>query len=563
MRPIPNRIPRSSWLTVTIGLATLLYTWVYYRPMLAGPLVLNDDMVQHYLWLFVDYYGLGWSDDFYAEASAAIQPRGFYYLLKAAGRFVDPLTISRAGPFLIALLTVGYGTALLRRYTHVILAVAGCWLVVHLNFHSSVGFVARSFMTPLLLAFAYYLLTDRPWGTAVTTVAAALLYPPALLINGGVFLCWKLGELVNWVRQPRDRRGGRRASPFRDWWVYGLGFGVALLVVWWHAERVRHHPYLGGYLPLEELLGAPEFQGDGRVGIRGAVTAPAGAMVRYFLRGNLGSPLPWYFERLVLLAVAGVTLWRWRTLGRVGAWLLALGVVCVAWYYLARATFPLLFLPDRYLVYPWRTWAPLLLTFVAMGAWTLRPRAGWAAVLGALLLGYGYYRQAPAELPVSDQTGREEIFAAVAALPEDAVVAMPPALASQVPVFTRRQPFVSTESAHALYFRRYNAYVMPRFRAFTDAYTTRGDSLQNVVDFMRTWEVDYLMVDRNQLRNTWFRAFEPHNQRFYDRLKPVPVAERTLLHLPDSVGVLIQDRLQLVSAAELEALAGRRAAGGR
>lgn len=146
-----------------IAAVTLAYTWFYYQEMLADPLRLNDDMVQHYLWLFVDYFNLKWADNFYADASAAIQPQGFYWLLWLLGRVFEPLTISRGGPFLISLLTVGYGVALLRPYTHIFIAVAGCLLAVHLGFHSSVGFLARSFMMPLLLAFGYYLLRgDRP-----------------------------------------------------------------------------------------------------------------------------------------------------------------------------------------------------------------------------------------------------------------------------------------------------------------------------------------------------------------------------------------------------------------
>lgn len=114
------------WLA--IAAVTLGYTWFYYQPMLAGPHVLNDDMVQHYLWLFVDHFDLNWKDTFYADASAAIQPRGFYYLLWLLGRVFDPLTISRGGPFLISLLTVGYGVASLRRHTHILSLRRGvCW----------------------------------------------------------------------------------------------------------------------------------------------------------------------------------------------------------------------------------------------------------------------------------------------------------------------------------------------------------------------------------------------------------------------------------------------------
>ncbi|MEM9931802.1 MAG: hypothetical protein AAF840_18530, partial [Bacteroidota bacterium] len=277
-------------------------------------------------------------------------------------------------------------------------------------------------------------------------------------------------------------------------------------------------------------------------------------MVRYFLENNLHSPFKWWFPRGVLLAVLGFSIWRFRQLGQLGGWLTAFGAATVILYFIAQDQFPLLFLPDRYLVYPWRLWAPLLLTFVLAGAWSLYPKTWLAGVFASLLLGYGYYRQTPAQLPVASQEGRELIFAAIATTPEDALIALPPSLASQVPVFTHRNVFISHESAHALYFRNYHDYIMPRFEDFVTIYTLTGDRLDEVVSFMDKWSIDYLLVDRNQLREGWIRTFSPFQQQFKDRLKDTDRSERTLLNLPDDAGQLIQNRLQLLSRDELAEL---------
>lgn len=364
----------------------------------------------------------------------------------------------------------------------------------------------------------------------MVAVASALFYPPALLINGGIFALWKLGELIRWFFRRGRRVQGKHdetvheliASPLRKWYVYLLGFSLALLIVWLHSRQVATHPNLGDFLPVETMMKAPEFQGDGRVNISSGFRTPGMNMVRYFLRHNLESPLPNWFERGVLVCCIFFAVWKRKSLGRLGSWLAVFGVVSVIWYFVAREVFPALFLPDRYLAYPWRLWAPLLITFLLTGVWKLYPKTWLAAVLAAVLLGYGYYRQPPEKLPFSSQEGREQIFAALSALPENALIAMPPRLADQVPVFTHRNVFISNESAHALYFEHYHDYVMPRFHDFTLAYSTTGDSLVNVVAFMDKWEIDYLMVDRNQLQNAWYRAWEPHGQLFYDRIKPVP-----------------------------------------
>jgi hypothetical protein len=338
------------------------------------------------------------------------------------------------------------------------------------------------------------------------------------------------------------------------WYVYLLGFGLALLVVWLHAERVATHPALGGYLDPAALTSWPEFRSDGRVRIYDVVKGDVASLYRYLLTANF-TPLG-KSSAYALLMLAGLSsLFHRRTLGKFGWWLLVIAVVATVWYFIARQFFPLLFLPDRYLVYPWRLWAPMVLTLVAAGIWRFQPKSWLAGLLAVGLLGYGYYRQPPENLPTTSQEGRELLFAALSALPEAALIALPPTLADQVPVFTHRNVFISHESAHALYFKNYHDYIMPRFHDFVTAYTTTGDSLGNVVDFMDKWQIDYFLVDRHQLKSNWLRTFEPHQGYFRERIEGTTREERTLLNLPDSVGVLIQERLHLVSRGELEKLA--------
>lgn len=579
----PKSSPLSWRVWALLAVATLAYTWFYYRKMLSGPLVINDDMVQHYLWLFVEHFGLAWKDTFYAEASAAIQPRGFYWLLTVLGLVFDPVTISRAGPFLISLLTVGFGVAFLRRFTHLFIALAGSLLAIHLGFHSSVGFVARAFFMPLLLAFAYFLIgRERPWGVAAVAVCSALFYPPALLLNGGIFGLYKLGQLIIWGRgrrmqrkdeeadqtalpknaQPvqqtsltgRIRTGFSTITPLQHWYIYLLGFGVALLIVWLHAERVAEHPTLGGYLDRVSLISWPEFRSGGRVGIHHAVKGDVPSLFRYLLPANFHSPLGNRFPYFLLALTSVLCVWHRRAVGKFGWWLLAFAGAGILWYFVARDHFPLLFLPDRYLVYPLRLWTPMVLTLLLSALWQFHPKAWLAGLLSVGLLGYGYYRQPPEGLPTITQAGRELLFSAINDLPEATTLAAPPNLANMVPVFAHRNVFVSNESAHALYFKNYHHYVMPRFHDFVTAYTTTGDSLSNVVDFMDKWKIDHLLIDRKQLRTSWMPTFEPHQTYFKKRLAGTTPDQLTLLNLPDSVGVLVQDRLHLVSREDLASL---------
>jgi hypothetical protein len=157
-------------------------------------------------------------------------------------------------------------------------------------------------------------------------------------------------------------------------------------------------------------------------------------------------------------------------------------------------------------------------------------------------------------MPVSVESGRAYIFEAIAQLPEDALVALPPHLANQVPIFAHRNVFISYESAHALYFKNYHNYVIPRYSDYISAMTATGGDLMGTVAFMGKWGIDYLVIDRDQLREGKFSAFVPFRRQFEDRLQDTDVEERTLLHLPDSLGTLLRERLHIVSREELRGL---------
>lgn len=72
---------------------------------------------------------------------------------------------------------------------------------------------------------------------------------------------------------------------------------------------------------------------------------------------------------------------------------------------------------------------------------------------------------------------------------------------------------------------------------------------------MDKWDIDYFVVDRNQLRESWLRSgFAPFQDQFKNQLKDIELTERSLHNLPDTAGLLIQNRLHLISREELRGL---------
>lgn len=519
-----------------ILLLSVVYFFFFHQKMLAGPLRFNDDVVQHYLWLF----DANWADDFYARASGKIQPWGYYSLLWLLSWVADPLTISRYGPLLTTVLTVGFGFGWLRKFFPVSIAICGALLVQHYCLFTSIGFLARAFCVPLLVLFGCFLAWQRPRAIAISLIVAALFYPPALLINGLILAAWELAKLVQGKQN------------YRHWRYYAGSAIVAILLVLLHSYSVRNAPELGTFFSAEQIRAMPEFHADGRVPFSNMTNAPTWWMMDYFIRTYIGEYFTPYFGMLVLAFASFLALVSFRKLGGLSAYLLLFALVTVGLYHAAKVLVPLLFLPDRYVAYPWQMGIPLVITFIGGALWCLLPRwwLAWLVAGGLLAVGWGY-RQ-PGDLPVIDMADREPLHTHIRSLPEDVMIAAPPQPASWIPLLTQRSVLLSNESAHALYFRNYYDYVTPRFRDYTSATTAPADSLGRVIEFLDQYEVDYLLIDRRVYRAHYYRTFAP-----YKGAGPREGVEYALEVLPDSVGVSFGDRFLLVGRNELEGLLNR------
>ena len=272
-KDLPTHLAVTCSLVLAVG-----YFFYYHDRMLTMPLRFNDDVVQHYLWL----YDVNWGDATHAQASGDIQPWGFKALLRFLRLFAEPLTISRYLPLFTTLLTAGLTTALLRRWLPTVLALAGTYLLLQLAIPTGLGFLARAFCVPLLLAFAYFLLDGNRKGIAATFVISGLFYPPALLVNGMIFLGW---ELIAWLRSPH-----RHAHPRQRWRHWRTTVAAALLagaIVLAHSWSVSRAPELGSMFSAKEMRSMPEFSGGGRVAFNYLAETHTWDFTDYYLRATL------------------------------------------------------------------------------------------------------------------------------------------------------------------------------------------------------------------------------------------------------------------------------------
>ncbi len=560
MPPLPaqNRsFSTREWLLL-IG-ASLAYFFIYHWPLLTDPFHFQEDVVQHYLWLNTIRFDAEWADSFYPRTSGAIQPFGYYALLRALVVFFDPLTISRWLPLPLTVLTVVYGTALFRRVFPLALALAGGLLITHYNLSESLGGLARAFCVPLLTAFAYYLVRgDKPRPLAIMLLLCALFYPPTLLVNAGILVLWTGYRLLdNLKTKGKDWRRFLSPSGPVEWsfWLPVIGGGiVAVSIAWLHSHRIAIHPDLNGFLTDPEMRWLPEFGGEGRVAFSNLRDAPPGNILRYFVRTYFTFGYHVHFAYAGFLLAFGLAVTFWKRLARPAIWLMAFAASTCFLYVLARELMPMLFLPDRYVNYPWRLLAGGILTFLAGGLYYCWPRKFVAGILTVALLAWGYIYRPPENVRYADVRPQNPTFEAVRTTPPNAMIAAMPQVADMIPLFTNRSVFISSELSHALYFRAYYNYITPRFEAEWRGFAAPADSLDQVLGFMEEWNIDYLLTDREQLGDMRFPTFAPYEERFSKHVAGREAGDLALLTIPESTGVLVEGRYQLLSRAEIENL---------
>jgi len=527
---MPEYLRQSGWrLTVLVLLLATVYFFIYHGNYLADPLHFNDDVVQHYLWL----YDTDWADDYYARTSGAIQPWGFYGLLWTLGHFLDPLPLSRYGPLLITWLTAWFTVGILRRYLPLVLALAGTYLVLQYTLLTGQGFLARSFSTPLLAMFAYFLLARRVKGVAATLVLSALFYPPVMLINGLILVLWEAGR---WALQYRKQKW---RSLLPEYVLFAAGGAVALIIAALQAYFVHQDPDLGDFFGAAEIARMAEFRADGRVPFSNLTNTPYWWMGRYFTQQYLGTWLTPDFGFFVAAAAGLLGLATYRKLGALSAYLLLFIVTTLALYEVARLTTPLLFLADRYLVYPWRFGVPLLITFSLGAVWVLFPRRWLAYVMAAVCCALSFFYYRPAQVPFLDMSVYAELYDYLAELPQNTMIAAPPEVANFIPLVSRRSVVLSHEAAHGLSFRNYYDYVTPRFRDYTAAITAPADSLDQLTTFLDKYAVDILVVDPDMLHSHHHHSFSPYDATFRARTQVQANREYAALRLADSLGLRV------------------------
>lgn len=191
----------SFWLTLSI-VSSLLYSVVGLWLAFTHPNTIQDDARQHVFWMqrFLDPELF--PNDLIADYFQSLAPLGYSAIYRGfAAIGVHPLLLNKLLPSAIGLATTVYCYRLCL-YLVPVPAIGGLSAILlnqilWLDNALSSG-TARAFVYVLLLAFCFYYSQRRLWGCSVVVLIQTLIYPPCVLISGGMLVVGGLHAVLNY-----------------------------------------------------------------------------------------------------------------------------------------------------------------------------------------------------------------------------------------------------------------------------------------------------------------------------------------------------------------------------
>lgn len=504
---------------------------------LLRPMLLNDDIAQHHIWLDAGE-GSGFSpEDPWVSTSKAIQPyvsAAVFQLLHTVlptllvGKVLALVMLALTG-FLIFKLASHFGSARLGWVAMGLFFISDSWIGIG-------GGFARTFAWPLVSGFLLATVSGRRGWTAVCLFLAATLYPIMfVLLVPAYLLLWLqaesqaggLRQLINWRHQ------------FRTHWPVMMAVAAGSAFVLFKSHELGLHPHVGPQVTLAQIKTDPLYGPGGRVPLwppsslgpslawalmpwdkillepvlRHAASLPA------VLRGAL--PLLLNILAVAIPALAIYLLFRRSR--RLAYTLLALALSSVVVYWLAQLLLPKLYEPSRYFTWSMPVLAVLCTAILLEAAVTRLPQgrlrqAGWVLLVLFILSRASSIRGKGAE----DVSEYSSLYTELVRTGGEEIIATFPRTSDFIPILCHRSIFVSNESSHGVLFTRYRELVMTRHTALLQAFYSPKQ--EDVRTFCQQHNISWLVVEDKYYRPDLPPDvhFAPFMQKLRDMLKQTP-----------------------------------------
>jgi hypothetical protein len=571
----PNRVPidQLKWFLTDISeafdfrtlfwfglslLFSLFFASLALQQAFSRQYVLQDDARHHVFWMarFVDPELF--PRDIIADYFQSIAPAGYTMLYRAmASVGVDPYLFAKILPMCLGLITTAFCFAVCMQLLRVPAAGFMASLLLNQSLWMRSGLVSgtpRAFISPLFLAFMFFLLRRSILLSVASIALMALFFPSTMFIALGVLFLRLLRWEGRWPHFSHERR---------DYLLCAAGLAVAVLVLLPYALRSSG---FGPVVTASEARTLPEFLPGGRMlvfrqgswsyWLTGSHTGMFSAAVFYPMMMCVGLLLP-----ILMFAPNRFPLTRQISSGI--ALLPRIIVASLAMFFAANALLFRLYLPSRFTVHSFR-----ILLAIAAGISTIvlldtvfrwaskqpvpsvvRQVAALASVgLAAAALAFPFVTG-----PVVDTRYKfgenPELYEFLARQPKDVLIASLANDVENLPMFARRSILVGRETALPFH-KKYYSQIRERAVDLINAqYSTDIGELRN---FIQKYGVSFMLVDRNAFTpqyvagDKWVMQYQPAAKEAVARLKQGELP--ALSRLIDGCSVLETNGMSLIPA---------------
>ena len=536
------------------------------------PNVFNDDARQQIFPFFRYADSSLFPNDYISDYYLNCFPLGFRALYTASAPLIDPAVSSKIVTYLLLLVTVaGLGVAANRLGGKV-----AAWAAMSLVLGASLyldrmgGGLPRAFGFPILAWALAALAYGRTKWLAALVWLGALFYPVAGVVTG-------LATALLLLLLPASDRGDAEAWDLRRrlrFLAVVAGASIVLLL----PTIVASSSY-SPVITSDDLAEYPEAGPGGRYGTdsRAPYDGFTESAATAAWRGVRGVGRPWV-EPIgewaagratpILVFVAAFSALGWLLFlasSGVARRAMMLGLAAFIGYWLARSAPPFLYLPTRYAGYSVPVLAVLMISTSVAAFYSMGDKLGWADGhvvttkafrAGAtlvfclfVLVTIGGRGSTRAGLNVeADDTA---LYEAVAALPEDAVIAGWPRTAIESVPYVARRTALLTFETHQAFHEKYADVMRERMRALIDAWLATSDD--PLIRLRDEHGVTHMLVYLPHLRGRRLEYFRPFNAWIAEARRESAGKLPALPALVDGHAIYRDDRYALV---DLRGLSG-------
>ncbi len=524
-RPL-SKIPRT--ITKFWFALSLAFTSFYSLPVVSEALghqyLISDDGRQHLFWMRQFLDAQLFPNDSIADYFQSVSPIGyasFYRIFAALG--IDPLDVARIVPLPLALIAASYAFWLTLEFFPIpsagflssVLFVQNLWMRDDLASAS-----ARAFLSPLFLAFLYYLSRRNFLLTLITIVGLGVFYPQYVLVCAGVLCLLNFTPGVLPSLKPRNTKRLKDFSSERGLEIkISLILCIAILIPY-----ALQSSEFGTALTLAEARHLPEFYPGGRTAY---FSTDVG---RFWLSGSrTGLQIPLDPPLLCAGLLFPVLAWHWLKYFRI---LFYLFLSSIGLFFLAHLFAFRLHLPSRYTQHSLRIVmaifaATMLIIILDWGLRCARTKiTRWLVGLGVVAI-FGYLALYPFSLGNYPKTNyivgsHPRLYEFFQKQPKDVLIASLAPEANNLPAFAQRSILVGYEYAIPFH-RGYYQIVRQRSIDLLKAHYTQN--LEDLRNFIETYKTDFFIVDlqafsQNYLiESRWIRSYPREVEAIQQQLK--------------------------------------------